>query len=171
MAIGGSYPNPRFELYIRNRVNCLFPNHDCTILDVGPGNGKYGRLLKAFAKRIDAIEIFPQTLKVNQINELYYQIFVGDICDFEFEHYDIVIFGDVLEHIETARAQQLLDRIYDKCKEIIVVVPYLYEQGETDGNVHEIHLQPDLTHEVFLKRYPHFKCLATEEYQGIYIKK
>jgi len=170
MAIGGSFRNIEFELYIYNRIYHLFPNRDCSILDVGPGSGKYGFLLKQFAKTIDCVEIFEPSIKINNLEKIYDNIFIDDICNFDFKYYDIIVFGDVLEHISVKNSQKLLNRIYNKAKEIIIVVPFNYEQGIINDNVNEVHLQPDLTHELFLIRYPKFKCLARNDYQGLYIK-
>ena len=39
------------------------------------------------------------------------------------------------------------------------------------GNQKQSHLQPDLTHELFLERYPRFKEFAKNERCGVYIKR
>jgi hypothetical protein len=65
--------------------------------------------------------------------------------------------GDVLEHIELESAKKLLSRfISGKCGQIIVSVPYEYEQDELYGNKHEKHLQPE-TNELFVEK--HYPCL------------
>jgi len=170
MFMGGSYKNQAVENLIINRINMLFPDGNCSVLDVGPGYGKYGRLLQMYAKQIDAVEIYEPMIEINGIDKVYDNVFISDICDFEFDYYDIIIFGDVLEHIDPDKAKKLLDRIYDKAKEIFIVVPYLYEQDAFGGNPYEVHLQPDLTHELFLERYPKFKCLHRDSFQGLYTK-
>jgi hypothetical protein len=77
--------------------------------------------------------------------------------------------GDVLEHITFVQAKNLLDKITAKDKLCLVAVPYMYEQGESEGNVHEIHHQADLTHEIFLERYPCMKLLYKDDGYGYYI--
>ncbi len=42
---------------------------------------------------------------------------------------------------------------------ILLVVPYLCKQGAYRGVESERHLQPDLTPEIFNKRYPGFQVL------------
>ena len=44
-------------------------------------------------------------------------------------------------------------------KECLVAVPYEMEQGEWEGNVHETHLQEDLTEEIMKGRYPKLDLL------------
>lgn len=171
--IGGSFKNQQYELYILNRLEHLFPNRDARILDVGVGAGKYGILLKEYSSVIDGIEAFEKTLKLNTYLPQYYnEIFVMNVLDFDnFKNYDVVIFGDVLEHIKTEDAQRLLSRIYNEVSEIIILVPFLYEQDALNDNPYEIHQQPDLTHEIFLDRYKGFECWGLNKQQGIYMKK
>lgn len=145
--------NQQYELYILNRLLHLFPNRDAKILDVG---GKYGMLLKEYCSVIDGIEVSEETVYLPQY---YNEIFVMNVLDFDnFKNYDVVIFGDVLEHIKTEDAQRLLSRIYDEVTEIIIVVPFLNDN-------------PDLTHEIFLDRYKGFECWGLNKRQGLYMKK
>jgi hypothetical protein len=77
--------------------------------------------------------------------------------------------GDILEHIPAYEAMYLVDKMNKANKKLLIAVPYLYEQGEYDGNIHEVHHQPDLTDEIFLKRYPSMKLLFKDEGYGYYI--
>lgn len=45
------------------------------------------------------------------------------------------------------------------------------EQGEHEGNIHETHLQPDLTPKIMEDRYPELGLLYGSEYYGYYINK
>ena len=45
------------------------------------------------------------------------------------------------------------------------------EQGEHEGNVHETHLQPDLTPAVMETRYPELKLLYANQYYGYYVNR
>lgn len=45
------------------------------------------------------------------------------------------------------------------------------EQGEHEGNIHETHLQPDLTPKIMEDRYPELELLYGSEYYGYYINK
>lgn len=139
----------------------------CRILDVGAGAGTYARLL-APEYTLDAIEIFQDYIARFDLNTLYQHIYIGNIEQFDFSTYDYLIFGDVLEHISVESAQQILLQIHKSNKRCLVAVPYMFEQGESEGNIFEAHLQPDLTHEVFLERYPQMQCIYRNEYYGYY---
>ena len=125
-----------------------------SILDVGACDGKWAQLLRSagYTGRLDACEAFkPNAAK---ILELYDDVFVGDIRRYEYGNsYDVAIFGDVIEHMDVQAAQFVLDYAAHNCKEVIVGVPFLYQQGEIYGNPYERHIQDDLTPEIFEERY------------------
>jgi hypothetical protein len=155
----GSYDFGKNEVcaWVRER----FPVSS-TILDVGACDGKWRRILPEYPA-MDAVEVFDGYL--DRLHG-YRQIFHADICDFRYEWYDLIIFGDVIEHLSVEQAQEVLKYAWPRCKDMIVAVPWLYYQGPVNGNVHEIHIQDDLTPELFDRRYPGFKvlCHPREDY-------
>ena len=138
-----------------------------SILDVGAGWGKYAKLLTEY--EIDACEIWKPYVDKENLKNKYRQVFVTDICDLEFEWYDIIIMGDVLEHIERERAVELINRLKSKCQQFYLVIPFNYHQGEVDGNKYEIHHQNDLTDDSIRSIYG-VKLLAKDDTKGVYIK-
>lgn len=144
-------------------------NHSSKILDVGPGCGTYGILLKPEFKNIDAVEIWEKYIDKFQLKKIYNNVYVENILNFDFSNYDYLIIGDVLEHIDLKNAQDLVKRICLLNKKCLIAVPYMYEQGTYDGNIYETHLQPDITQENFLQRYPQLKCLFKNNFYGYYI--
>lgn len=161
-----------YKKYKEEVKNWVYSNFDknTKILDVGPGSGTYWNLLHDKFKHIDCVEVFTPYIEEFELKKKYENVFVSDILKFEYEYYDLIIFGDIIEHLEVSDAQRVLNYAYDKCKDFIVAVPYLYEQGECHGNTHEIHKQPDLTPEIVLKRYRYLKLLYGDEKYGYYIK-
>ena len=141
------------------------------ILDVGCGEGTYYELLKDYFKDIEGVEVYMPNIKRYRLEDKYRTVYNVDIRDFRYEYYDIIIFGDVLEHLEVEEAKRVLDYAIDRCKEVIVAVPYMYEQGIEYGNVYEIHKQGDLTKENMLERYPRLELLYGNEEYGYYIKR
>lgn len=141
---------------------------DATILDVGAGWGKYRFLLMEYP--MDACEVWGPYIEEEGLATIYDKVFEVDICDFDFDHYDVVIFGDVFEHIERARAKELLDRILGKCGEVYIAVPYLYPQHKVNNNPYEEHKQADLTDDLMQREYPGLKLLAKTAEKGVYVK-
>lgn len=136
-----------------------------SILDVGTCDGKWADMIRAAFEAelldenempelvIDGVEAFkPNALRcINKYDNFY----VGNVGDYHWQYlrYDVVIFGDVIEHMEVAAAEWCLDYAVHNAAEVIVGVPYLYKQGAIYGNPYEVHIQDDLTHELFMERY------------------
>ncbi len=137
-----------------------YPEEETTILDIGAGNGKYRRLLGDYYDNMDAVEIWDDYIPQLKERDKYRYVFHCDARKFKFtEKYDIVIMGDVLEHMTIEDGQKLIDYILQNTRELIVVVPYMYPQHALYGNTYEIHLQPDLTPDNVTERYPQLHML------------
>jgi hypothetical protein len=139
------------------------------ILDVGAGCGTYSDLLRADFPLINAVEIFAPYIQTFNLIQKYNNVYVVDILRFNISPYDYIILGDIIEHLEVSDAKALLNKINDSGKRCLVGVPYNYEQGVHFDNKHEIHLQPDLTHDLFVERYPFMKLLFGNNEYGYFI--
>jgi len=161
----GYFKNETIDYIVKNF------NKNSKILDVGAGIGTYSDLLrpKGFIN-IDCIEVFEQYVIDYNLKEKYNKVFIGDITEvnINFDDYDLIIFGDVLEHIEVESAKKLLDRLSNK--NLIVAIPFESEQEEHFGNSYEIHLQPDLTLENFFERFNGFYPFCLRFDYGVFIK-
>lgn len=117
-----------------------------SILDVGPGYGKYGFLAREYLDgfsgrlRLDAVEVFPEYQE--QVGwSPYDEVIVGDLLDVELpRRYDLTLMIDVLEHFDRADGYHALYRALSASDAIIVSTPIDYEQGEVAGNAREAHL-------------------------------
>ena len=142
-----------------------------TCLDVGACDGKWSDLLGGYLT-IDAIEIFAPNIHKHKLTDKYRTVYCGDIRGFKYgQEYDLIIFGDVIEHMNAEKAQQVLEYARTRCTDMIIAVPYLYQQGEIYGNPWEIHIQDDLTPQVFAERYPVYDPLITTPYNYCYYHK
>lgn len=126
---------------------------DSTILDIGCGHGFYFKLLNDYFLNFDAVEVWKPYIEEFELEKMYKNVFNTNILDFEFEYYDIIILGDILEHLSRDDAKNLLNRLKDKCEEMIVVVPYNLPQDEVFGNKYEIHIQPDLNDKIMKEHF------------------
>lgn len=132
------------------------------ILDVGFGSGIYGKLLRAFLyQNVDGIDVYEDNIKEMGLDKIYDNIYIENILDFDFDFYDLIIMGDVLEHIELESSKKLLSKFIkeNKCGNIIVSIPYEYKQGEAYGNPYEKHLQPNANKEYMEKHYPYLNLI------------
>ena len=87
------------------------------ILDVGPGWGKYGLLLREYVNpkaTIDAVEMEPSyiTPRLEAIYDTVYKCDVRDFGEGTLETwYDLVLMVDVIEHLTKEDGLALLERI------------------------------------------------------------
>lgn len=123
-----------------------------TVCDIGPGDGTYARLFRPAHKGIwwTAIEIhkpyirrygLKNTAKRTDMYDEVHNIDARD-ADAHLFHRDLVIAGDVLEHMPREDAVTLLQRIEAAgAWNVLVSLPIVEsEQGEVDGNEHEAHI-------------------------------
>ena len=160
-----------FKQEIKEYIKLYFPDDNTTILDVGAGEGTYYNLLGDYYKKMCAIEIFEPNIKNFGLREKYEEVLNANIVDARYNWFDLIIFGDVIEHLTVEDAQQVLEYALSRCKELIVAVPYKYVQGEVGGNKWEIHIQDDLTPEIMKERYPYLELLYGDNEYGYYIKR
>jgi len=140
-----------------------------TCLDIGPCDGKWFKLLGDHFI-MDAVEAWKPYIVKYKLNDKYRKITHASIVDFDDFDYDVVVMGDVLEHLTVEDGQKVIKKVYPRCKEFVVAVPFLLKQDAIHGNPYEIHVQPDLTPELFEKRYPGFKALWQNHKYAYYIK-
>lgn len=159
-----------FKKEIKEYLEKRFKNN-ARILDVGAGSGTYYDLLHEYFKIIDGVEVFKPNIDNYGLESKYNRVYNIDIKDFKYDFYDIIIFGDVIEHLEIKEAQEVLKYAYSRCREVVVAVPYMYKQGIEEDNVYEIHKQDDLTIENMAERYPMLELLYGNSYYGYYIKR
>lgn len=138
---------------------------DNTVLDVGTCDGKWRHLLPDY-QNMDGCEIFLPSAEA--VRDQYRFMFAGDIYDYHYDYYDLIIFGDVIEHMTVELAQSVLNYAALHAGVIIVGVPFLYQQGPMYGNQYEEHLQPDLTPELFDQRYKGFSELIRPTHDYCY---
>jgi 2-polyprenyl-3-methyl-5-hydroxy-6-metoxy-1,4-benzoquinol methylase len=143
--------------------------HTQRILDLGCGSGKYGHLLHRMKPEIDGVELNADFPARFGLDRWYRRVVIADIATWPIPRgqYDLVIIGDVLEHLAVESAQALIKRATDAVPLALVVVPFLSaESGDkTPGGRH---LQADLTPEVMAARYPSLRLWLCNPVIGVY---
>lgn len=138
---------PVFDTHVAQLIQRMRPD---SVLDIGPGAGKYGMILKRMRESgqpigsIAAVEIDESYIDRFQLREIYDSVTAGDASllpdvgpDAE---WDLVILGDVLEHMRKSRGTDLIEYLYYRTKYIVLVIPIDYIQGAVDGHAAEAHI-------------------------------
>ena len=114
--------------------------------DIGPGEGKYGRLVRELdpGARLVAIEIDPGYIETYHLAELYDQVVCADAAEYFFELgdlYSVGVFflGDVIEHMRKSKGLDLLHYLVYHCYYILLTFPTAYKQGVWEGHRSEMH--------------------------------
>lgn len=112
--------------------------HPRTILDVGAGAGTYRRLWPE--GHWTAVEVWEPYVNKFNLRSLYDKVIVGDVQSVDLGGpYDLVIAGDVLEHVTDPSG--LFERLRHIASFVLVQVPLgHWPQGEVDGNPYEAHV-------------------------------
>lgn len=148
-----------------------------TILDVGAGIGTYSILCKETNKILTdakwiAIEAWEPYIQEYKLKEKYNELYNEDAryCDWQkFGNIDLVIFGDVLEHMSKEDAQFLVDKALQHSKYVLISIPIKYmPQGAEYGNPFEIHVKDNWTHEEVLASFPKIKHSRAVKKIGVY---
>ncbi len=161
-------------------IDAMMKINPSSILDVGAGFGRWGMLAREFcelwrerhfpsqwALRVDAVEAFADN--ISEYHHLFYNnIYVEDAAEFVSDEvcqrYDLIILGDVLEHLERKAGKDLLERCIANAKYVMVNIPLgpEWEQGEVYGNKFERHQavwqpgdfqRPELRHHRLFRDY------------------
>ena len=134
------------------RVNALRLSKP--ILEIGVGNGYYGRTLKSMYSRAEiyGIEIWPGYLTSKHL-DWYKAVILADALSFNYSLFkdklSLIIAADVVEHFEKEDAIKIINEWKKYVPWIIVTLPIQdFEQGAYQGNVHETHRYQWKTDEV-----------------------
>jgi hypothetical protein len=124
---------------------------------VGAGQGVYLNLIRDSLGedvKINAVEVWPPYIEQFNLRNRYDNLFDIDVRDMESFDYDLVILGDVLEHMPEPDAIKLWDRISKEAKYAIISIPIIhYHQDAINGNPYEVHVDEDWNTERVLKSF------------------
>jgi predicted TPR repeat methyltransferase len=127
-----------------------------SVLDIGCGFGLWGFLCREYldvwnlrvqpeewAVRIEGVELWEPYLQPHQ-RYLYNKIHVGDVREVlpSLGEYELVIAGDVIEHLDKADAEHVVEQLYAKATRALMInIPLTgnWEHGICHGNPGELH--------------------------------
>ncbi len=143
-------------VHISRCLNWIIQLDPHSVLDVGCGFGTWGFLCREhldvakervqpeeWQVRIDGVELFEPYIQAHQ-RALYSSIIIGDIREVapRVEPYELIIAGDVIEHLDKPEAEEVLRVLYDKAtKALLVNIPLEgnWDHPESHGNPGELH--------------------------------
>lgn len=137
------HSGPEFENMLRSIVVSAAP---LRVLDVGTGAGKIGALCKAALPACSVIGVeahFDYSKQFADAWAKYERVHIDDASAWSLDHasarFDLVIFGDVLEHMWLEQAMGLLRFWSDRSKTVVAIWPNGYAQDAHAGVLSEIH--------------------------------
>lgn len=113
------------------------------VVDIGAGVGTYKALLTDTKAHWVGIEVYAPYIQEYNLKAIYPTVICGDARYVDFSllgEIDLVIAGDVIEHMPRNDAIGLLDRLKEVSKNIIISIPIIEShQGSVNGNEYETH--------------------------------
>lgn len=147
-------PNSAYQntAFVLDYVSGLEPK---SILDVGAGFGRWGFLCRCHIAGgyslvelpkqelvIDAVEVFRPNISP-VYDAVYNHVYHGDIREViqDLGQYDVIICGDMIEHLEKCEGLRLVDEMKKHCNMALVLsIPFGFcPQGVVHGNEYEVH--------------------------------
>ena len=145
------------KTWTKERILALAGDGPLSVLDIGPGVGTYAKLLAGpEVGRLTGVEIWEPYVHTYRLHDYYDEIIVGDAREVDLPAADVVILGDVAEHMDADDALRLWQRAAAAAqKAVYLSIPIVhYPQGEIEGNPHEHHVVEDWGHDSVLETFP-----------------
>lgn len=161
--------NPEDKPWILEQILKISPK---TILDIGPGMGNYSRLVQDIRDSItlDAVEVWQPYVEQFNLTSLYDNVTIADVREHDNFNYDIVIFGDILEHMTKEEALEVWDKASKQARYAIISIPIIhYPQGAHEGNPYEVHVKDDWSVREVLSSFSHIETHKAFRVCGAFI--
>jgi hypothetical protein len=118
------YSWPTFDVLTQHVVKTINPQR---ILDIGAGGGKYGALLKDVVPNCELTALECDDAAFPQLREVGYHHILSITADKLYERggdlYDVIILGDVIEHMLHSQGRDLLEFLNYRARYIIISTP------------------------------------------------
>ncbi len=145
-----------------------------TAIDFGAGEGIYGQILRKYSPETYkvAVEIWAPYVTEFKLDKVYDEVWICDARIYPHFKYDLVIFGDILEHMSKEDALALWDRVSKEAKYAIISMPIVhFPQGHIHGNPYEEHVKDDWSHEEIVDSFKGIVAFEKFDVTGMYLAK
>lgn len=164
--------DPANKLWSIRKIKAIDPK---TVLDVGTGMGDYLEFIKTYISSdvvVHGVEVWEPYVEEYSLKERYDQLYIQDVREMTKFEYDLVILGDVLEHMPEDDAVKLWDTISKQARHAMISIPIGHHpQGAWGGNPYEIHHEEDWSTEKVLQAFPGIIEHKEFEITGVFVAK
>ena len=114
-------------------------------LDIGAGAGKYGKMIKSLVGdcHVTGVEVDKEYIENFDLQSTYDEIISDDIRTVidgaQNVTYDVIIIGDIIEHLPKSDGLNLIHFYVYRCKRMLIIYPSRYVQYDVDGKKSESH--------------------------------
>ncbi len=121
-----AYSWPIFDQITTRTAELIGP---ATVLDIGAGSGKYGRLLREALPqaRLTALEVDADVAQRNELGAIYDEVINLTAADFMRGHptrvFDLAIIGDCIEHMTKSEGIDLLNFLTYRSGYTLIITP------------------------------------------------
>lgn len=144
------------------------------VIDAGCGGGTYrlqaGPVLPGV--HWTGIEAWEPYVARFGLDKLYDRLVVSDLRKVDFTALapaDLVIFGDVLEHMTRAEAQAVVARASAVAPFVLISIPVVhYPQEAVEGNPFEEHVKDDWNHDEVMHSFAGISAFFIHDHIGVY---
>jgi 2-polyprenyl-3-methyl-5-hydroxy-6-metoxy-1,4-benzoquinol methylase len=118
---------------------------------------------------IDAVEVWKPYIEEFSLSDKYDNVYEVDVRNHDNFKYDVVIFGDILEHMTEEEALAVWDKVSKQAKSAVIAIPIIhYHQPAINGNPYEEHITEDWTPEKVIDTFPGIVDSWTGEIVGAF---
>lgn len=166
--MSGSHPDGK-----KDTLEFAKNNEIKTVLDVGAGRGMYYDTLKNIEIfPFDALEVWEPYIAKYDLLSKYDNVYSKDVREWDKFDYDLVILGDILEHMTKEEAVEVWNRICKQAKYAVISIPIIhYPQGESEGNPYQVHVKEDWSTKEVLETFDHIVDYIEYKVVGVFFAK
>jgi cyclopropane fatty-acyl-phospholipid synthase-like methyltransferase len=149
------------------------------IIDIGAGKGTYCRLFKKRKLFTNSewigVEAWQPYIDRYDLIQVYNRVINIDFRILNFSdigNVDLVILGDVLEHVTKDEAIEFVNTISRYSRYAVISIPIIhYPQDEIEGNPFEIHIKDDWSHNEVMESFSNIEKFFIGNQIGCYLLK